>query len=99
MGTYYRNFKGDTRIEGGGRRVDYFKGIWKPLCKDGLLYVRCMVYTYHMSIFNDAQFEIGEFWTFLGSHREVHVDPGKIVLEEVDYGVVTQEVICGASSY
>ena len=37
--------------------------------------------------------------TLLGGDRGVFFDPCKEVFEEVDSGVGTQEVICGASKY
>ena len=37
--------------------------------------------------------------TFLGVHKEVLVEYCKKLFEEVDAGVSTHEVICGASKY
>ena len=36
--------------------------------------------------------------TFLGGQGEVIVEPFKKVFEKVYYGLVTQELICGASN-
>ena len=58
-----------------------------------------MVNNYPIWGLNDAQVNIGEFWTFRGGHGEVIVGSRKEVLEEVHAGLGTQEVICGASKY
>ena len=59
----------------------------------------CLIYNNAIWGLYDACIEIGERRTFLKGHREVFVDPCKEVFEQVDYGVGTQEVICGASKY
>ena len=58
-----------------------------------------MVNAYLMWILNDAQVKIEGILTLLGGHREVLVDTGKDVLEEVGFGLGTQEIICGSSNY
>ena len=63
------NLKGDIYLEGGGSIVDSFRGIWKILRNDGVLGVGYLVYADSIWILNDAQVEIGEFWTFLGGYR------------------------------
>ena len=61
--------------------------------------MRCLIYTDYIWVWDDASIDIVDMRTFLGGHREVFVDPCKEVLEEVDDGVGTQGVICGASKY
>ena len=48
--------------------------IWKPLCKDGVLYVRCLIYTDYIWVWDDASIDIVDMRTFLGGHREVFVE-------------------------
>ena len=49
--------------------VEFFRGICKPLCKDGFLYVRCLIYAVVVWILNGVYIEIGEFSTLLGGYR------------------------------
>ena len=58
-----------------------------------------MVYADDVWRLDDTYIDIGEFWNFLGGHREVFVNPRKEVFAYLDYGVGAQEVICGASNY
>ena len=80
-------------------RVESFRGVWKSLCRGGVLDVRWLVYSGSIWIFNDVQVEIGELWAFLGVNRGVLVDPNKEVLEEEQCLLGTQEVIYGAFNY
>ena len=48
------NFKGDIYLEGGGRIVDSFRGIWKILRNDGVLDARYLVYADSIRRLNDA---------------------------------------------
>ena len=68
-GNIYRKFTGAIYIEGNGIRVDFFIGIWKPLCKDGVQYVIYLFYADFVWIFNDVYIEIGEFLNLLECHR------------------------------
>ena len=67
----------------GGSIVDYFSGVWKPLCKDGGLDVGYMVNADTIWRLNNTQVNIGELWNFFGGFREVLGDPSKEVLKEV----------------
>ena len=98
-GLHQIKYKGAICFEGSGIRVDFLRGIWKPLRKDGVIDVRCLIYADATWGLDDAYIEIGELRNFLGGHREVFVDSCKEVFEEVDYGVGTKEVIYGASNY
>ena len=53
------NSKVSICLKGGGIRVDSLRGIWKPLCKNGVFDVIFLVYAYSIWIFNDAQVDIG----------------------------------------
>ena len=52
-------FKWDFLLEVGGSIVDYFSGIWKPLCKDGGLDVGYMVNADTIWRLNNTQVNIG----------------------------------------
>ena len=51
-------FKGTICIEGSGSIIDLFRSIWKPMCKDGVIYVRCLANAHPMWILNGAQVKI-----------------------------------------
>ena len=69
------------------------------MCEDGVLDSRFMIYDYAIWGLYDAYIYIGEMSTFLGSQRELFVEPCREVFEGLDSVVGTQEVIFVASHY
>ena len=43
-GLCYKKFKGAVCFEGSGSRFYFLRGTRKPLCKDGVINVRCLIY-------------------------------------------------------
>ena len=86
-------------LEGIGSRLNLFSGVWKPLFKDSVLGVICLVYSYLMCILSDVQVKIVELWNLVGVHREVLVGTSKGVLEELGGVLCMQKVIYVASNY
>ena len=56
-------------LEGIGSRLNLFSGVWKPLCKYGLLGIIWFFNADHMCILNDSQVQIGWLSDLLGGHR------------------------------
>ena len=80
-GFWQGKFKGAIYFDGSGIIVEYFSGVYKPMCKDSVLDVSCLVNADTMWRLNYVQVQIEELWTLLGGYREVLVGPNKGVLE------------------
>ena len=56
---FYSKFEVAICFESSERIVDFLRGIWKPLCKDGVLDERFLVYADSICLLDDASIDIG----------------------------------------